>query len=164
MMDEWNIGEKIVDLIKSRLPDGKQILELGSGTRTENLVKNWKVRSIEENFEFINKFHDDYIHCPIVDEWYDIKLLESLTEFSWDLLLIDGPANGSRSRMIDHLDLFIFRQGQIIVADDVNRDDDNRALSALENKLRERFAITRENFDSVSNKKFSTLTLGAEIK
>ena len=164
MMDSWSIGHKIVDLVKSRLSEGKQILELGSGFGTAELVKRWKVRSIEENAEFINKFHDDYVHCPIVDEWYDVKPLECLIDFSWDLLLIDGPAYGRRSNMIKHLHLFNLSQGQIIVVDDVERDDDSQALSILESKLREKFKITREDFDSIGTKKFSVLTLGDEIK
>lgn len=159
-MDNWNIGHKIVDFIKSRLSDGKQILELGSGAGTAELVKNWKVKSIEEDQQFINSYHNDYIHCPIVDGWYDVKQLEKLKSVRWDLLLIDGPAHGLRSNMMKHFELFKFEVGQIIVADDVERNDDSKALSELEKKLQENFAVIREDFDSIGAKKFSVLTLG----
>jgi hypothetical protein len=158
-MDNWSIGHKVVEAISNCLEDGKQILELGSGVGTSELIKKWKVKSVEENTRFLNLFHYDYIYAPVVDEWYDVSSLNVLKNFEWDLLLIDGPAGGKRSNMIKNLDIFKFKIGQIIVADDVERPDDLAALNELEQKLAESFRVEREDFESFSTKRFSIMRI-----
>jgi hypothetical protein len=159
-MDDWSIGKEIIDKISAKLPAGKQILELGSGSGTEELVKRWKVKSIEEDQNFVGKFHNDYVHCSIVNEWYDPEPLKSITPFDWDLLLIDGPARGVRMKMMSNIELFNFRSGQIVILDDIERDDDHALMLSLESYLKDRFLISRENFDSTGSKKFAVITVG----
>lgn len=158
-MGSWSIGNEIIDKISAKLPAEKQILELGSGSGTEELVKRWKVKSIEEDQNFVGKFHNDYVHCSIVNEWYDPEPLKSLTLFDWDLLLIDGPAHGVRMKMMSNIELFNFRSGQIIILDDIERDDDYALMLSLESYLKDRFLISRESFDSIGSKKFAVITV-----
>ena len=46
---EWAISEELYEDIKSILPEGKTILEFGSGSGTHELLKHWSVISVEDN-------------------------------------------------------------------------------------------------------------------
>ena len=61
----WSINEVCFDYIKDILPDGKIILEFGSGFGTEQLAKHYKMYSIENYKEWIGKYNSTYIYAPI---------------------------------------------------------------------------------------------------
>lgn len=129
------IDEELFLYIKKILPEGKTILELGSGHGTGELVKHWNVYSIEDNKKWLGKYHDQYIHAPLVwhkpiaklpgDIWYDSKVLRKELPFiHYRLLLIDGPCryDASRAGLIKYKSLFNFNVP--IIFDDVNRVKD----------------------------------------
>ncbi len=128
------IDEELFLYIREILPEGKTILELGSGEGTAELVKHWNVYSVEDKEEWLGKYHDKYIRAPLKehkpvhklpgDVWYDPQVLSRLLPKRYDLLLIDGPCrqDASRSGFIKYKILFDFNVP--LIFDDVNRTGD----------------------------------------
>jgi hypothetical protein len=107
--DEWRLSPTVLRFINNILPEGKTILELGSGTSTGKLAKRYTMYSVEENTEYLDKHKSTYIHAPIVDRWYDAKILRKQLPDKYDLLLVDGPVrtpDHNRSGFVKNLDLF----------------------------------------------------------
>ena len=103
------------------------ILEFGSGEGTKELMLNGHlVMSIEDKEEWVGKYHDFYIHAPLVyyedtkRRWYDIDMLGGLDR-AYDIILIDGPSSGDRLGFLDNTHLF--DMGVTIVVDDIDRPD-----------------------------------------
>lgn len=120
----WSIEEVLFDWLKSNLKSGETLVEIGSGEASLPLSKIYKLYSIEENIDWVNKFHDNYIYAPIVDSWYDpIKVEKSLPD-EIDAVLIDGPAHGERILFLNHIKLFLDRKTKLLIFDDVNRRED----------------------------------------
>lgn len=149
----WAIQESCFKLIKELLPEGKTILELGSGYGTATLAKHYKMYSIENYQDWINKFNSTYIHAPIkkYDEkwthpdlpgeeslyqsgWYDPEILAEELPTDYDLILVDGP-NGmfGRGGFLKHLDLF--NTNVPIIFDDINRFSERKLMEAVAKKL-----------------------------
>ena len=61
------IDLELYKLIAMILPEGKTILELGSGDGTAALVKRWNVISVENDKKYVGLHHDNYIHAPLVE-------------------------------------------------------------------------------------------------
>lgn len=61
----WAIQKSCFNLIKSILPEGKTILELGSGHGTDALSKHYKMISIENQPEWVGVYNSHYIEVPI---------------------------------------------------------------------------------------------------
>tara|TARA_Y100000385_G_scaffold284667_1_gene343119 strand:- start:302 stop:871 length:570 start_codon:yes stop_codon:yes gene_type:complete len=61
----WAIQESCFNLIKSILPEGKTILELGSGHGTDALSKYYNMISIENQPEWVGVYNSHYIEVPI---------------------------------------------------------------------------------------------------
>ena len=61
----WSITEMCFDYIRDILLEGKTILELGSGEGTKELAKHYKMYSIENYKEWIDKYDSTYIYAPI---------------------------------------------------------------------------------------------------
>ena len=61
----WAIQESCFNLIKEILPEGKTILEFGSGHGTDALSKHYKMISVENQPEWVGKFDSHYIEVPI---------------------------------------------------------------------------------------------------
>jgi hypothetical protein len=61
----WAIQESCFNLIKEILPEGKTILEFGSGYGTDALSKHYKMVSVENQPEWVGKFDSHYIEVPI---------------------------------------------------------------------------------------------------
>jgi hypothetical protein len=120
-----SISDSVVKWIRSNLKEGSTILELGSGTGTEVLSKNYKMISIEENEKWVGKYGSDYLHAPIVDDWYDIeKVKDFLKNKTYDAILVDGPAAGIRSKFFENIELF--NTDVLLIFDDVERMDDRK--------------------------------------
>ena len=88
------IPEELFNWIRENLPEGKTILEFGSGGGTVELLKHYKVYSVEHDPKWIGYAEGgNYIHAPIKSydgySWYDISKLTDLPEY--DLILVDGP-------------------------------------------------------------------------
>ena len=119
----WSIDSLLYDWILNNLDSNKIILELGSGDGTIELLKNWTVYSIEEDENFVNLHHQNYIHAPIINDWYDTTKFVNLPE-KVDLILVDGPANAKRIGFFNNLELFIKLKPSFLIFDDVDREDD----------------------------------------
>ena len=124
-----SITERTFDAIRELLPDGGRILELGSGDGTSALTEFYDVVSVEESFDWIGRCSKSrYIHAPLVDGWYDPKILaEQLPpRGGYDLVLVDGPRvvenPKARKGLLKHLGLFDISVP--FVFDDVNREHD----------------------------------------
>ena len=61
----WAIQESCFNLIREILPEGKTILEMGSGTGTEALSKYYDMISVENQTEWIGQYKSTYIEVPI---------------------------------------------------------------------------------------------------
>ena len=111
---EWAISAELYDDIKSILPEGKTILEFGSGSGTHELLKHWSVVSVEDNAKWLNlasRFNmgphrSTYIHAPLSPTpkqdkypdtlWYNHEALSAgLKDNHFDLVIIDGPCTGT---------------------------------------------------------------------
>jgi len=137
----WAINQSIVDWIESNLLFGSTILELGSGRGTEHLVSNFDVYSVEEDIKWVGyEPKSNYIHAPVLRQpisWYDPAVLKSeLPEF-YDLILIDGPKNGTRFNLLNWLHLF--RTDVPILVDDIGRKKDGLLIYKLAQKLNRPF-------------------------
>lgn len=124
MFGGWSIDKSLYDWLVLNLESNKVILELGSGLSTKYLCENWKVYSVEESEDWINKSESNYIFAPIVNDYYDLKLLSDNLPVNVDCILVDGPAYGNRARFHDNINIFLNLNPSIIVFDDVDRKYD----------------------------------------
>lgn len=143
----WSIDKAVYDWMVNHLPEGKTILELGSGNSTQVLVSKWKVVSVEENIDWVNKYHTNYIHAPIKNNYYDIDILKEKLPVKYDLMLVDGPAYGNRNNMLNHLDIFNIESSgcSIFVFDDVERPNDLETYKQFLNVVSKRFKVVETN-------------------
>ena len=123
MRNTWGgneISHELFQYLEATLPEGKTILELGSGWGTSQLMKKWNVWSIEDRPEWHCKFNEHQSRLvPLKDKWYDPEILENvLTNLKYDLLLVDGPYD-NREGFITNFGLF--NPNVPIVFDDVKR-------------------------------------------
>lgn len=144
----WSITETLFKYIKTNLPEGKTILELGSGIGTAELVKHYKVYSIEQSKQWVGVVPEaTYIYAPLTPHkalkrhdgtlWYDRRILEvELPKIKYDLILVDGPSphdGGSRAGFFKYIDMF--NTNVPIIFDDINRAKDWILLLSIQNKL-----------------------------
>ena len=137
-MKNMRISEAVLKTIKEHLKEGSTILEFGSGEGTQNLSEYYDVISIEEDDKWVNRYQSTYLHAEIKDEWYDVdKVNMFLKDKSYDAILIDGPANGRRERILElikskelelNTDVHIFM-------DDLERDSDMKLAEKLSSFL-----------------------------
>lgn len=135
----WSIELSLVNHIKKILPQGKTILELGSGWGTHVLSEFYTMYSIEDNPYFLNKYKSTYLYAPLKAHkpihrykepaiWYDPSVLEpQLKDLQYDLILIDGPPS---SRGGFYKFFYLFNKEVPMVFDDqyVHDDRDDRKL------------------------------------
>lgn len=126
--------------LHNNLPDGKTILELGSGTGTIELCKHYKVYSIEDNEKWLNVAPSNYIHAPIVNRWYDVSVLKEKLPKAYDLILIDGPI-GSIGRIGFYENLSLFRTDVPMIFDDVERPAEYELITQVSKKLNREFTM-----------------------
>lgn len=155
----WSLSKEVFDWINNNLPEGKTILQLGSGFDAFELSKKYKVFAVEHDENWVGKFPAvNYIFAPLVHEigtvyWYDsIKLQESLPK-EYDLIIIDGPV-WDRRGLLRHLDLF--KWNILIIVDDTHRDHDALIASTLSTKLRR--PVNMMN-DEVKGKQFTIIEM-----
>ena len=146
LANDWggnSISRSLFLYLEENLPEGKTILELGSGWGTDKLAEKWNVWSVEDEAEWAGKYNDQYFevplkkHCPITglvgDSWYDPGILAIyLEDFEYDLLLVDGPYD-YRAGFLKYL--YLFKDDVPIVFDDVRRVQGLALMEAVSEKL-----------------------------
>jgi hypothetical protein len=121
------IALECYEWIRANIPDGSLIFEIGSGpVSTQHLCKHYRMISVEHDEEYIGVFTSDYVHAPLVDDWYDVdavsRKLTAIKEKDevYDLLLIDGPVGSeNRAGFIEHIEMFDLRCP--VIVDDIAR-------------------------------------------
>jgi hypothetical protein len=144
------IMEELFRYIRETLPDGRTILELGSGdVSTQYLAQHYNMISIEDKPEWLYRHKSRYIHAPLIDGWYDRDEVQNgLLHDRYDLILVDGPTGeGNRSGFLSALDLF--QQDVPIIFDDTNRLPEWVLSNRVSKKLK-RQAKSYETFTVVT--------------
>jgi hypothetical protein len=128
------IESKLFDAIRHLLPEGSNILELGSGAGSAKLAKCFNITCVEHNTDYLDKYDNiEYVYAPISyckptvylqdqDQWYDKEIMKKvLQEVQYDLILIDGPpGNIGRGGILRYKDYI--RADVPIFIDDTNRE------------------------------------------
>lgn len=116
----WAIDVEVLQWLREHIPQGETILELGSGTGTFELVKEWNVYSIEHDDSWIGYTDSNYIYAPIVDGWYDVESVKNGLPDEYSLILVDGPTGAiGRKGFINNIHLF--NTNVPIIIDDTHR-------------------------------------------
>ena len=157
ILGNWSIDYSLYQWIVDNVKDGKVILELGSGNATEYLSKKWKMISIEEDQDWIDKFDSNYIFAPIKNDWYDIDSIVNNLPKKVDVILIDGPAHGKRIGFFENLDIFLKLRPSILIFDDVERQNDFECYKKSLDRINSEF-VTETNIFS-SSKKFAIIRI-----
>ena len=87
----WSVSKELFYYIRSVLPEGGTMLELGSGFMSKEFSKFYTVYSIEHDKHYIGRYNTNYIYAPIKNGWYSIEALKEKLPAMYDLILIDGP-------------------------------------------------------------------------
>ena len=139
----WAISKQLFDWLLEALPDGATILELGSGSGTQQLAKHFRMVSVEHDPDFVDRYDSTYIYAPIVNGWYDaVTIGNELSRLSiqYDLFLVDGPPKRiGRSGIL--LNLGLFDLTKPIVLDDVHRPPERQLLDELATRVGRRYEI-----------------------
>ena len=117
----------VLTWMEDNIPEGSTILEFGSGKGTDRLSKNYKMLSIEEDENWVNKFDSKYLHCPLKNKWYNVDLInEFIEDKDYDAIFVDGPAGAKREKLYTYLQSgrLKLKTDCIIVFDDTERKDD----------------------------------------
>lgn len=124
--------KSMFDMIRFFLPEGSNILELGSGSGSAELAKYYNMTCVEHNPKWQNKYDNiNYCNVPISyckptiwgpnqDRWYDKEMMKKiLAETEYDLLIVDGPpGNIGRCGLLRYQE---YVKNVPIVVDDVHR-------------------------------------------
>jgi glycosyltransferase involved in cell wall biosynthesis len=140
----WSIEKELLAFIGKILLDGKQILEFGSGTGTEALLKKYEVTSIEHDLNYAKTRGKNHlcIYAPIKNAWYERNSVKNALKRAPDLLLIDGPPGPLRIGILDNLDLFTNINIPIIF-DDIDRGIDRQIMTKFCSALKYGYQIHR---------------------
>lgn len=130
----WAIGEKLYKWIVDHIPSSYKILELGSGTGSSKLGETYDITCVEHDKKWVDKYDNiNYVYAPIVDGWYDRKVIDTLPNDHF-LLLIDGPPGRiGRSGVLDYVEQLA--SNKIVIVDDVHRDAEAALLLNLWTEL-----------------------------
>jgi hypothetical protein len=108
----WAIQESCFNLIREILPEGKTILELGSGHGTEALSKFYNMISIENEKPWVGKYKSHYIEAPIKN--YDSAMsvqTKGLFRDSNPYLAPDLPGEGKAPKQSGWYDPDVVKKG-----------------------------------------------------
>ena len=135
-VNDWggnSISKALFTYLEETLPEGKTILELGSGWGTGKLAEKWNVWSVEDDAKWAGKYNDQYFEVPLSDSWYNPGILAIYLEgLAYDLLLIDGPYD-NREGFLNYL--YLFNADVPMVFDDVRRKSGRRIIEQTSVKL-----------------------------
>jgi hypothetical protein len=152
-----SLEKECFDWIRKNIPDGSSILEFGSGLLTREFAKYYKMYSVENNIEYLNKYNSTYIYAPMKDNWYDVERLKRGLPKRYDLIIVDGPVNvGQKQRRHGFLkNIDLFKTDIPILFDDLCRKDEHDLLLATAQHLGKDYEIfnTRKKFGIVYGNK-----------
>ncbi len=139
----WAISKELFMYIYNTVEHGKNILELGSGSATQELAQYFTMYSIEHNKIWLDKYETTYIFAPIKNygsyRWFNTVFLNKLPK-DYDLILIDGPPGPiGRYGFYHHLNLF--NTNVTMIFDDVQRGAELRLLKDVARKLKKPYKI-----------------------
>lgn len=120
------------------MPKGSTVLELGSGTTTQELSKFYKVYSIEDDANYLHfNEKENYIYAiRDGDGFYSDSKLSNLP--SYDFLFVDGPATSDRmEKFIEHI--HFFDQSKTWFLDDLTYEKYVRGFESIQKLFGERF-------------------------
>lgn len=142
----FNISSELLDWMKFNLSG--TLLELGSGEGTKELVKHFdKVYSVEDNPEYQNLYHDNYINIPLKGLWYDVtKLQRVLENIKYDCILVDAPS-GSAKRLGFLHNIGLFNMKVPVIIDDTHREKEAAMFRRLQRMYKNKRAIHIESED-----------------
>jgi hypothetical protein len=147
----WSISVEMFKWILNNIPLNSTILELGSGTGTIELSKFYNVYTVEHDKKWLNVSNNtNYIFAPLVNNWYDTKVLKKELPKKYDLLIIDGPIQEKRLNIMKNLNLFDF--SGLVIVDDTNRERDDKMSIDLSRKFNKKI-----NKISSEDKQFTIL-------
>ena len=142
-----DISDECQEFIKKTIPLGSNIIELGSGHGTRELVKNYKVYSIEQNKEWVGYVPEsNYIYAPLKGNWYDPDIIKSNIPLKYSAILIDGPRGKGRMGFMENLSLFSLLNEVPIIIDDANRNEEKELLIALSSFLKKPYSILENDY------------------
>lgn len=134
-LNNWAISDEMFSWIKQEIPEGKTILEFGSGTGTIELTKHWKVYSVEQNPQWVGKApKSNYIYAPLKGDWYDSDIVFSNIPNEYDLIIVDGPAGSDKRPGIDKY-WSKFNTNVPLLFDDTHREKDKNHAIHVANLL-----------------------------
>ena len=168
----WAINKPCFDYIRKVLPDGKTILEFGSGDGTRELAKYYKMYSVENYKEWVDKYDSTYIYAPIKfyetggssfdgteyftapedipgedtekqSGWFDPDIVKSNLPKEYDLILVDGP-NGQFGRAGFYKYLDWFNTDVPIIIDDINREGERIMMEKISEKVGREYKILED--------------------
>jgi hypothetical protein len=143
-MGTWAIGDSLLQFIYSALPEGASLLELGSGIGTQELAKKFQMTSIEHYSGWIGIYDTNYIHAPLIDDWYDRSIISSSLGNGYAGILVDGPSGSERrANFIWNVDLFDLSKW--IFFDDIHREPECSCFIKLADKLGRQHAMVKDN-------------------
>ena len=135
------ISESMYKWIIEHLPAGSHILELGSGdVSTRHLSLTYRMTSVEDKVEFLNRHKSHYIHAPLVNGWFDTAILETQLPKDYDLILVDGPV-GSGPRAGFKKNLGLFKTNVPIIIDDTWREIERQMAVDLAAELNSELVV-----------------------
>ena len=78
----WAIQESCFNFIREILPEGKTILEFGSGYGTDFLSKYYNMVSIENQKEWVGRYNSHYLNVPVRE--YVQEVIKTKGLFGYD--------------------------------------------------------------------------------
>ena len=134
---DWRLSDSAIEFIVEALPKGSNILEFGGGLGTLMLYsRGFELLTVEEDIIFVNYCHTNYCFAPIKDGWYDKDEVKRHVEgVVFDAIIIDGPARGKRSKMLE-CNFIDFDTPKFILIDDLDRDKDSTLFDTLKQNKR----------------------------
>jgi hypothetical protein len=125
------------------LPEGKTILELGSGWGSGELIKHWNVWSVENKEKWFKMYNPQSVLIPITKGWYDYDLMKEFMlkmRGSYDLLLVDGPYD-NRWGILRNFHLFDHDPRIPVVFDDIKRKEGLDIMDGVSKRLNRTYQI-----------------------
>ena len=164
-LNAWSIGPNTFKKIIEILPPGSTLLEFGSGAATDLLGHFYKMKSIEDNSKWINRYNSTYYEVPLAPAgtkypafpedpyWFDERVLSSKMASigEYDAILVDGP-KGFRGGLYYNHSLFDFKNTTVIF-DDVHCGDHHRLMTMIASDVGRTFTV----YDDTHGKKFGIL-------
>lgn len=130
----------MTDWVLKNIPEGRVIIELGSGHGTTRLLgEKYELYSIEHDSNWCGMYNSTYIYAPIKNKFYDLDVLREALPEKYDVIIIDGPPskiNGKRNERMGFYDnLDMFDTNATMVFDDLHRKRDKLLLDNVCKKL-----------------------------